>query len=143
MDNIIDNFKDVTLKWKDFQGRAARKEFWNYILALFVITITANVLDSMIFGHQNAGVFSSGIFAFAVFKASLFEALGPLGKLAAIILFVPTLAVAFRRLHDTGKSAWWLLIYIIPVIGWAIGVFFMVKDSDAENIYGPNPKQIT
>lgn len=106
------------------------------------ITIVANILDSLLFGHQNAGIFNSGILAFILFKGSLVSAIGPLGKLAAIILLVPALAVAFRRLHDTGKTAWWLLVYIIPFVGWAVGIYLMAQDSRAENQYGKNPKQI-
>lgn len=142
MDRIVDNFKQVSQNWGDFKGRATRTEFWNYVLALFIVTIIANVLDSMLFGHVNAGVFSSGIFAFALFKASLFDAIGPLGKIAALILLAPTLAVAFRRLHDAGKSAWWLLVYIIPIVGWIVGVILMSQESEEDNQFGPNPNQI-
>ena len=142
MTNIVENFKEVTKNWQDFKGRATRSEFWNYVLALAGVTIVANILDSLLFGHQNPGLLTGGLVSFILFKGDLFNAIGPIGKLAALILIVPALTAAFRRMHDTGKSAWWLLVYIFPIIGWAFGIYFMSKDSDAENAYGKNPKQI-
>ena len=59
-------------------------------------------------------------------------------------VLLPSLAVAFRRLHDTGRSAWWLLIGLIPLIGSIILLVFTCQDSqDNENKYGPNPKGLS
>ncbi len=59
----------------------------------------------------------------------------------SLAVLLPSLAVGFRRLHDTGKSGWWLLIGLIPLIGSIILLVFFCQDSDAnDNQYGPNPK---
>lgn len=62
--------------------------------------------------------------------------------LYTLVVFVPSLALSVRRLHDTGKSGWWMLITLIPLVGPLIMLFFMVKDSQpGTNEYGPNPKE--
>lgn len=142
MDEIVANFKHVLKNWQNFSGRARRKEFWQFVLALAVLSLGANIIDSIFFGHNSGGILTNGILAFALFKGDLLHALGPIGKLLSVFMVIPLLAVAFRRLHDVNRSAWWLLIYLIPLLGWIIGVYFMCKDSDAENVYGTNPKQI-
>ena len=64
-----------------------------------------------------------------------------LGMLYALGVFIPSLAVAVRRLHDTNRSGWWLLIGLIPVIGLIVLIVFFVQDSDkVDNDYGANPK---
>jgi uncharacterized membrane protein YhaH (DUF805 family) len=56
---------------------------------------------------------------------------------------IPSLAVSVRRLHDTGRSGWWLLIGLVPVVGWILTLIWYISDGKAEeNKYGPNPKQI-
>lgn len=61
--------------------------------------------------------------------------------LYSLAVLLPTLAVSVRRLHDTGRSGWWLLIGLIPLIGGIILLVFSCMDSDPnENQYGPNPK---
>ena len=59
-----------------------------------------------------------------------------------LALLVPTLAVGVRRLHDTGRSGWWLLIGLIPIVGWIILLVFFVQDSHPANQHGPNPKSL-
>ena len=65
-----------------------------------------------------------------------------IGIIYSLVLLLPGLAAAARRLHDTGKSAWWLLIGLIPLLGAIVLIVFMVQDSEAgDNAYGANPKQ--
>ncbi len=63
-----------------------------------------------------------------------------LSSVYSLVLLVPSISVAARRLHDVGKSGWWQLIVLIPLIGAIILIFFLVKDSHDDNDYGPNPK---
>jgi uncharacterized membrane protein YhaH (DUF805 family) len=64
-----------------------------------------------------------------------------LSGLYSLAVLLPSLAVGFRRLHDTGRSAWWLLIGLIPLIGAIILLVFACQDSqENDNQYGPNPK---
>ncbi len=59
----------------------------------------------------------------------------------SLATLIPSLAVGIRRLHDTGKSGWWIFISLIPFVGPIILLIFLVKDSDpGTNLYGPNPK---
>jgi len=73
-----------------------------------------------------------------------FDSQSGVGLLYAVYtlgVFIPTLAVSVRRLHDIGKSGWWLLLLLIPLIGPIVLLVFFVLDSQAEvNAYGPNPK---
>ena|SRR6266498_3581511 len=66
---------------------------------------------------------------------------GPLSGLYSLAVVVPGLAVTIRRLHDTNHSGWWVLINLVPLVGWIWLLIFLVTDSDpGENRYGPNPK---
>ena len=114
----------VLKKYAEFSGRARRKEYWYFFLFNSIIHFMLAVID-VITGTFNAEV-----------------NIGLLSGLYSLAVFIPSLAVSVRRLHDTNRSGWWLLISLIPVIG-IIGLFiFMVQDSTpGENRYGPNPKE--
>jgi uncharacterized membrane protein YhaH (DUF805 family) len=60
--------------------------------------------------------------------------------LASLALLLPNPAVGARRLHDTSRSGWWLLIGLIPIVGWIILIVFYIQDSHGDNQYGPSPK---
>lgn len=87
----------VLEKYADFSGRASRPEFWWYMLALVVASVVAGILDS-IFGMSHM----------------IFYAWGPLTLLLRLATIVPSLAVSARRLHDTNRSGWWVLLPLIP-----------------------------
>jgi hypothetical protein len=63
-----------------------------------------------------------------------------LGGLVSLALLLPSLAVAVRRLHDAGRTGWWLLLGLIPIIGWIVLLVFYVQDSQGPNAYGPSLK---
>ena len=99
--------------YADFDGRASRSEFWWFHLAYIIVSITLLMLAEL---HL---VFT---IAWWVFAAAL---------------FLPELAVSVRRLHDSGKSGWWYLILLIPLLGWIVFLVFMVLPSDdGANRYG-------
>lgn len=110
-------------KYVDFSGRARRSEFWFWTLFNFLVSIVTNVLDSIL-GTDYDGATGGGL----------------INTVAGLALFLPSLAVAARRLHDTGRSAWWLLLILVPVVGWIILLVFYCLDSTPSNQYGPNPK---
>ena len=119
-------FVTVLKRYATFSGRSARGEYWYFLLFYFLILIALTVLDVL------TGLFneSSGI--------------GLLTGLFAWAMFIPSLAVSIRRLHDTAHSGWWFLITFIPVIGGIWLLVYMVQDSaDGDNRYGPNPKGVT
>jgi uncharacterized membrane protein YhaH (DUF805 family) len=108
----------VLKNYVGFSGRARRKEFWMYTLVNIVAMAVLLILGLVV-------------------KTSILYALYALATL------LPGLAVTFRRLHDTGKSAWWLFIALVPLVGSILLLVFTATDSEAgENKYGPNPKLI-
>lgn len=118
MDELIEWYKKPFQKFLEFEGRARRKEFWTFTLG--------NILISLILSS------SGGLIGFG---------LELLGFLFGLIIIIPSIAVAVRRLHDTGRSGFWILIGLIPIIGGLILLFFYLIDSEpGANQYGPNPK---
>lgn len=107
-----------------FSGRACRKEYWYFVLFNIIITFVLSVVDSWmhLFVNPQYGV-------------------GLLSILYSLAVLIPTLAVLVRRLHDSGRSAWWLLLGLIPILGSIVLLIFTVLDSTpGANEYGPNPK---
>lgn len=109
--NIIDWFKKGLRNYTNFSGRARRKEYWYFMLVYFAVIIIAAILDSIIFDTP----------------AGLFYVVAALG------LFLPSLAVTIRRLHDTNRSGWMFLISFIPLIGSIILLVFLASDTKPES----------
>jgi uncharacterized membrane protein YhaH (DUF805 family) len=104
-------YTDVLKKYAVFDGRARREEFWMFTLFNIIISL--------------------GIALIAA----------PLYLLYSLIVLLPHLAVTVRRLHDTARNGWWLLIVLIPLVGPIMILVFTALDSDPEeNQYGANPK---
>jgi len=125
-------YVEVLRKYAQFDGRARRKEYWMYTLISVVIYIAYCILASLAFmllGHSN----NPGI-ALLLF-APLF--------LYALAVIVPGLAVTVRRLHDTGRSGWWILISLVPFVGGIILLVFMCLEGEpGPNLHGLNPKGV-
>jgi len=101
-----------------FGGRARRSEYWYFVLFNFLIMVALVIIDSLIDPQHN-------ILAIIYF----------------IALLIPGLAVTFRRLHDTDRSAWWLLIGLVPLIGpIVLIVFYCQEGTKGDNRFGPDPK---
>lgn len=112
----------VLKQYTTFTGRARRKEYWFFFLVTVVICIALGVVDGIIGTVSRSGI-------------------GVLSTLYSLATLIPGLAVGVRRLHDTNRSGWWLLICLVPIIGVIVLIVFLVQDSQAEaNAYGPNPK---
>jgi uncharacterized membrane protein YhaH (DUF805 family)/regulator of sirC expression with transglutaminase-like and TPR domain len=108
-----------------FSGRARRKEYWMFALFNFIFALVASLIDLGI-----------GLLTFAAFG------LGLLYIVYTLAVFVPGLAVSVRRLHDVGKSGWYLFVSLIPIAGsiWLL-VLLCTDSQPGENKYGPNPKE--
>jgi uncharacterized membrane protein YhaH (DUF805 family) len=101
-----------------FDGRASRPAFWWWFLFGILVGIGASIIDAII-----------GSF-------------GVVSGLAALALLLPNLSVAIRRLHDTDHTGWWVLIGLIPIIGFIVLLIFYLRQSDpGENRYGPPPAE--
>ena len=117
----------VLRQYVDFAGRARRKEYWMFTLVSSIISVVLAILDGVLHLDDNNGLFTIGL----------------LGGLYSLAMFLPTWAVSIRRLHDTGRSGWWLLIGIIPLIGWIVLLVFWATDGDRQpNAYGSDPKAV-
>ena len=112
--------------WKNyvtFTGRSRRTAYWMFVLFNFVAVILANVIDNVL------GLAGEGGY-------------GPVSLIYGLAVFLPGLALAIRRLHDTGRTGWWILIGFLPLIGFIVLIIFFVQDSQpGSNQYGPNPKE--
>ena len=115
---LINYWKKVVLEnYANFEGRARRAEFWWYVLAGICISIVLNILAAI---------------ASVLVILSLIYGLGVL---------IPGIAVGIRRLHDTDKSGWWLLIGLIPLVGAIVLiVFFATEGTRQSNQWGASPK---
>lgn len=106
-----------------FSGRARRAEFWWFVLFNFFASFTLSFVDLIFFGlghGMTGGQPLSGLFTLAV--------------------LLPSLAVTVRRLHDTGKSGWWILLILIPFVGFVVLVWWYATAGDeGPNDYGPDP----
>ncbi|MDF6044139.1 DUF805 domain-containing protein [Streptomyces sp. JH14] len=109
-------YLDVLKKYAVFSGRARRQEFWMFILFHFIAAIIVVVLD-VVLGTS----FLIAIYSLAV--------------------LLPILGVFVRRLHDTGRSGWWLLFWLVPLAGPITVIVFTCLEGDrSDNAHGPDPK---
>ena len=116
-------YLEALKKYATFEGRARRKEYWFFVLFNVLAIIVLEILDVVL------GTFS---------KETGF---GLLSGLYAIAVLLPSLAVIVRRLHDTDRSGWWILINFIPVIGaFVLLIFTLLDGTPGSNRFGPSPK---
>lgn len=108
-----------------FSGRSQRAEFWFFMLLSTLIQVALMVLDDAMGWVFHVDGIENGVSS----------------TIALMALLLPTLSVGARRLHDIGKSGWWQLLILLPVVGFIILLFFWVRDGQAgQNAHGNNPK---
>jgi uncharacterized membrane protein YhaH (DUF805 family) len=111
-------YMEVLSKYAVFSGRARRTEYWMFLLVSIIVAVVLSFIDAMVTG-------------------------GILGLVYGLGIIIPSIAVAVRRMHDTNRSGWWVLISLVPLVGVLILIYFLVLDSQpGTNEYGPNPKAI-
>lgn len=116
-------FVECMKKYATFSGRARRKEYWMFVLGYVVLYFIAAIIDGMMSGGNPENV--SMIFTLLV----------------SLALFLPSLAVLVRRLHDTDRSGWWVLVNFIPLIGQLVLlVFVCLEGTKGDNRFGEDPK---
>lgn len=122
-------YMKVLRQYADFSGRARRKEFWMYALINIIIYVVVMGIMAVVGGFNP--------------DSSLAITLMAIYGIYALAIFIPSLAVMVRRLHDTGRSGWWWFISLVPFIGNIVLIVFWVQDSDpGTNEYGENPKGV-
>lgn len=120
--------KSFWTNYANFNGRARRSEYWFISLFLFLTNSAAAAIDLVLLEGDVDQFLANG-------------GGGIVGLLWILATIVPALAVQIRRLHDTGKSGWWVLIGLVPFAGAVVLVIFYLLDSDlGENKFGPSPK---
>lgn len=114
--SFADSVRTCLSKYVTFSGRARRSEYWWFTLFAIILYVVAAIIDAAI-GNSIVVI------------------------LVALALLLPSLAVTVRRLHDTGRSGWWILIALVPFVGGIILLVFECLDSQpGPNNYGPSPK---
>jgi uncharacterized membrane protein YhaH (DUF805 family) len=110
-------YLEVLKNYAVFTGRARRTEYWMFVLFNLIIVLAIAFIEGML------------------------GSIGVVGMIYSLAVLIPSIAVGVRRLHDTDRSGWWLLIGLVPLIGAIVLIVFMVLDSSpGQNEYGPNPK---
>lgn len=103
-------------RYAQFEGRSCRKEYWYFFLLNLAVGLVVGALEGAL-GLPNL-----------------------LGALVSLAFLIPGIAVGVRRLHDTNRSGWWLLIGLIPVVGWIVIIVFLAQKGDAgSNRFGSDP----
>jgi uncharacterized membrane protein YhaH (DUF805 family) len=121
----IDAIKSVLSQYVGFSGRARRSEYWWFFLFTLILSFVAAILDNALGTNVGSNPGSTGV----------------IGVVLGLALLLPALAVAVRRLHDTGRSGAWLLIGLVPVVGSIVLlVFFLLDGNRGSNRYGADPK---
>ena len=99
--NFQDSIKVCFTKYADFTGRASRPEYWWFALFIILASIATSMVSPLL----------SGVFSLAT--------------------LLPSIAAATRRLHDTNRSGWWQLIWLVPIIGWIVLIVFLAQEGTA------------
>ncbi len=108
-------------KYADFTGRARRAEYWWFALAIFLISLVLTVVDVTLF-------------------EGVAEEIGVFATIFGLATMIPSFAVGARRLHDIGRTGWWQLLWLVPIVGWLVLLYFLVKrGDDGPNQFGNDP----
>lgn len=111
--------KDGFARYVDFRTRSTRSQYWWWTLWMIVLSFGAALIDVMLTLGDS----------------------GPVNLLLSLATFLPSIAVGIRRLHDIGRTGWWFLIVLVPVIGWIVLiVFYCTKSQEGPNNWGPEPR---
>jgi len=116
MEQFITAYKTAFTRYVDFSGRTSVGGFWRFIAVNFVVFVVLGILSNV-----------SSVFLILYF-------------VYAVAVLLPGLAIAVRRLHDTGKSGWMVLLGLIPLVGIILLIVFYVQPSDGPNDYGHGPQ---
>jgi uncharacterized membrane protein YhaH (DUF805 family) len=104
-----------------FSGRAARSEYWYWVLFIVLLSIVALLIDLTVFGFNTTGV-------------------NPISVIVSLATLLPNLAVSIRRLHDIDRVGWWVLLALIPLIGGIVLIVWAcMRGTVGANRFGPDP----
>lgn len=111
--------KDGFARYVDFKTRSTRSQYWWFTLWSIIFSFGSAIIDASL------GMGDSG----------------PVGLLVSLVFFLPSIAIAIRRLHDIGRTGWWMLLVFVPLLGWIVLlVFYCTKSQAMPNQWGPEPR---
>lgn len=119
--SFVESFGLFFKNYVNFSGRSSRAAYWWWMLWIVMISVVLSIVDGFIVGFDSAAT------------------AGPLGGIFSLITLIPSIALSVRRLHDINRRGWWLLLTLIPIIGWIILFVWSVTQGDkGANGYGPD-----
>ena len=128
---MFDYFKKAVFEnYANFSGRARRKEYWYFCLTLFILNMLMQVISAISSVESSSSILVLGLSIVLL--------------LAYMCLIIPNISLSIRRLHDIGKSGWYLLIGFIPLVGGIILLVWFCREGETgPNKWGPDPKDPT
>ncbi|MDD9717699.1 DUF805 domain-containing protein [Dinoroseobacter sp. PD6] len=128
MENLSLAMRSALSNYATFSGRAARPAYWWWVLSVFLLLFVLGLLDAFVMAPLlGAGIADE-------------NAGQPLSFLASLALLLPNISIGVRRLHDTGRTGWWMLLALFPVLGVLVLIYFYLQPSEeGENAHGPQP----
>jgi uncharacterized membrane protein YhaH (DUF805 family) len=113
--NFVQAITSGFSNYVNFSGRAIRSEYWYWILFIILGDIVTGIIDWAIGAQVTTSLFG-------------------------LATLLPNIAVAIRRLHDLDRTGWWILLSLIPIVGWIILlIWYCTRGTDGSNRFGPNP----
>jgi uncharacterized membrane protein YhaH (DUF805 family) len=144
-DLAMSSYLNAMRNYLTLSGRASRMEYWMFALIAFAIMILAFIVDSFLGIYVLPGVFQTSTSADingTVLASAQHDGIGILTLASYLVHVVPGFTVAIRRVHDVNKSAWTLLLGLIPLVGLYILYLMIKQGTQGPNSYGPSPRQL-
>lgn len=138
----MNGYLTVMKKYADFSDRASRREYWVFALVVLVIMIASFLLDSLLGIYILPGVFKTSTSAEVngtVLASQQHDGIGILTAISYVIHLIPGFAAAVRRFHDSNKSAWTILLALIPFVNFYLFYLLCRQGTQGPNRYGPSP----
>jgi uncharacterized membrane protein YhaH (DUF805 family) len=138
----MNDYLAVMRKYAVFSGRASRREYWMFALIVFAIMVACFLLDPLLGVYVLPGVFKTGSSAElngTVLASQSHDGIGILTAISYLVHLIPGFAVAVRRIHDGNKSAWTMLLALIPLVNFYIFYLLCRQGTQGPNSYGPSP----
>jgi uncharacterized membrane protein YhaH (DUF805 family) len=118
---MIDYFVMALRRTFDFKGRSRRREYWYFLLTFWVVSVIIEIIELNLPPPEQ-------------------EIPSIIKTIVGYSFLIPHISLLIRRLHDIGKSGWWSLVFLIPIVNIIMTFVWLIRDSDDDNQYGPNPK---